>query len=52
MIDKLISFVLAQRLFFSIIFLTILGFGVKAYIELPVDAFPEISPTSQNYHEK
>ncbi|TQV62506.1 MAG: efflux RND transporter permease subunit, partial [Sulfurovum sp.] len=43
--DKLISFVLAQRLFFSIIFLTILGFGVKAYIELPVDAFPEISPT-------
>jgi cobalt-zinc-cadmium resistance protein CzcA len=45
MIDKLISFVLAQRLFFSIIFLTILGFGVKAYIELPVDAFPEISPT-------
>ncbi len=45
MIDNLISFVLAQRLFFSIIFLTILGFGVKAYIELPVDAFPEISPT-------
>jgi len=45
MIEKLISFVLSQRLFFSIIFLTILGFGIKSYNELPVDAFPEISPT-------
>ncbi len=45
MINKLIAFVLSQRLFFSIVFLVIFGFGVKAYNELPVDAFPEISPT-------
>lgn len=45
MINKFIAFALSQRLFFSILFLVIFGFGVKAYNELPVDAFPEISPT-------
>jgi len=43
--NKLIGFALAQRLFFSLLALVILGFGVKAYKELPVDAFPDISPT-------
>lgn len=43
--NKLIGFALAQRLFFSLLAVVILGFGVKAYKELPIDAFPDISPT-------
>ena len=43
--DKLISFTLSQRLFVSLFALIILGFGVKSYNNLPVDAFPDISPT-------
>lgn len=43
--NKLIGFALAQRLFFSLLAMVILGFGIKAYQELPIDAFPDISPT-------
>lgn len=43
--NKLISFALSQRMFIIILALTILGFGVKSYKELPIDAFPDISPT-------
>ncbi len=43
--NKIIGFALAQRLFFSLLAVVILGFGIKAYQELPVDAFPDISPT-------
>jgi len=43
--NKIIGFALAQRLFFSLLAIVILGFGIKAYTELPVDAFPDISPT-------
>lgn len=43
--NKFIGFALSQRLFFSLLALVILGFGIKAYKELPVDAFPDISPT-------
>lgn len=43
--NKLIGFALAQRLFFSLLALVLLGFGIKAYKELPIDAFPDISPT-------
>ncbi len=43
--NKLIGFALAQRLFFSLLAMVILGFGIKAYNELPIDAFPDISPT-------
>jgi len=43
--NKLIGFALTQRLFFSLLAVVILGFGVKAYKELPIDAFPDISPT-------
>lgn len=42
--NKLIGFALAQRLFFSFLALVILGFGIKSYNELPIDAFPDISP--------
>lgn len=42
---NLISFTLSQRLFISLLALVILGFGVKSYYNLAVDAFPDISPT-------
>ncbi|MDD5372508.1 MAG: CusA/CzcA family heavy metal efflux RND transporter [Sulfurimonas sp.] len=42
---NLIYFTLSQRLFISLLALVILGFGVKSYNNLPVDAFPDISPT-------
>jgi len=41
---KLISYALSQRLFVMLLALMILGFGIKSYKELPIDAFPEISP--------
>ena len=43
--NKIISFALARRFFVSLLALAILGFGIKTYNELPVDAFPDISPT-------
>ncbi len=43
--NKLIGFALSQRLFFSLLAIVLLGFGIKAYKELPIDAFPDISPT-------
>jgi len=43
--NRLIKAALSQRLFILLLALTILGFGVKSYQELPVDAFPDISPT-------
>ena len=42
--NNLIKFVLSQRLFISLLALVLLGFGIKAYKELPIDAFPDISP--------
>lgn len=43
--DKIISFTLSQRLFVFLSALVLLGFGIKSYNNLPVDAFPDISPT-------
>ncbi len=43
--NRLIEAALSQRLFVSLLALVILGFGIKAYRDLPVDAFPDISPT-------
>ncbi|HIP46843.1 MAG TPA: hypothetical protein EYG95_04720, partial [Campylobacterales bacterium] len=42
--NKIIAFALSQRLFLSLLALIILGLGIKSYNDLPVDAFPEISP--------
>jgi len=43
--NKLIGFALSQRLFVSLLALVILGFGIRSYMQLPIDAFPDISPT-------
>ncbi len=45
MINGIIKFSLSQRLFILLMALVILGFGIKSYQELPIDAFPDISPT-------
>ncbi|MBN2824192.1 MAG: efflux RND transporter permease subunit, partial [Campylobacterales bacterium] len=43
--NKLIGFALSQRLFFALLAIILLGFGVRSYRNLPIDAFPDISPT-------
>ncbi len=42
--NSIIKAALSQRLFVIILALVVLGLGVKSYRELPVDAFPDISP--------
>ncbi|MBY6062727.1 efflux RND transporter permease subunit [Pseudidiomarina sediminum] len=48
MIKQIITFSLKHRLFVFISFLLLIGAGVQSLRELPVDAFPEISPTQVN----
>ncbi|WP_085297203.1 efflux RND transporter permease subunit [Cognaticolwellia mytili] len=45
MLNLLIKFSLTQRLFVSIFTALAMFIGVKSWLEIPVDAFPEISPT-------
>ena len=45
MLNRLIKFSLTQRLFVSILAILVMFTGVKAWLVIPVDAFPEISPT-------
>jgi len=45
MLNQLIKFSLTQRLFVSILAILVMSIGVKSWLEIPVDAFPEISPT-------
>jgi cobalt-zinc-cadmium resistance protein CzcA len=48
MINSLLSFSLKNRLFVFISFLLLIIAGIQAIKQLPVDAFPEISPTQVN----
>lgn len=45
MLNLLIKFSLTQRLFVSIFTVLLMLIGAKSWLEIPVDAFPEISPT-------
>lgn len=45
MLNQLIKFSLTQRLFVSIFAMLTMFIGAKSWLEIPVDAFPEISPT-------
>ena len=40
-----IRFSLTQRLFVGILVLAMIALGIRAWLDLPVDAFPDISPT-------
>ncbi len=45
MLSKLVQFSLSQRLLTVLFALMVGGFGVRALMQLPIDAFPDISPT-------
>lgn len=45
MLEKLLKFSLTQRLFVSVFAIVVLTIGAKAWLTIPIDAFPEISPT-------
>ncbi|HQP21593.1 MAG TPA: efflux RND transporter permease subunit, partial [Phenylobacterium sp.] len=45
MFQRLISLALSQRLLVIVLTLALIGVGANAYLKLPVDAFPDISPT-------
>jgi len=45
MLEPVIRFSLTQRLFIGILSLTLVAIGYKSWTELPIDAFPDISPT-------
>lgn len=48
MIARWIQFSLSQRIFVLAVFAIALTAGVSAWLKLPVDAFPDISPTQVN----
>ncbi len=45
MFSQLIQFSLSQRLMICLLALVLTGFGARALLNLPIDAFPDISPT-------
>lgn len=45
MLSRLIQFSLSQRLLICLLALLLIGFGGRALLQLPIDAFPDISPT-------
>jgi len=45
MLAAVIRFSLTQRLFVGILVVVVVVLGARAWLELPVDAFPDISPT-------
>jgi len=44
MLEKLIDISLKYKLLVIVLFMTIMAFGYKSYTEIPVDAFPDITP--------
>ena len=45
MMARLIEFALTQRLLVVLFAVLIAGFGWRAFMQLPIDAFPDVSPT-------
>ena len=45
MLSKLVEFALTQRLLVSALTLLLIGAGISAFHELPIDAFPDVSTT-------
>ncbi|MDL1878486.1 efflux RND transporter permease subunit, partial [Cytophagia bacterium CHB2] len=43
MIDKLISFSLRNRVLIFIVTLLLVGLGVNAWLQIPIDAFPDVT---------
>ncbi|MDD5300074.1 MAG: CusA/CzcA family heavy metal efflux RND transporter [Gallionella sp.] len=45
MFTKLVEFALTQRLLVAALTLLLIGVGVSSFRDLPIDAFPDVSPT-------
>jgi heavy metal efflux system protein len=45
MLSRLIAFSLQQRLLVLLVVVVLAGLGLRAYLQLPIDAYPDISPT-------
>lgn len=45
MLNSIIRFSLIQRVFIGIVSFILIGLGTHSWLKLPVDAFPDISPT-------
>ena len=45
MLSHIVQLSLSQRLLVALISMLVIGFGVRAMLSLPIDAFPDISPT-------
>ena len=45
MLDRIVAFSLRQRLLVAALVLVLAAFGVQALLELPIDAFPDVSST-------
>ena len=45
MISQLIGFALTQRALILLLSALLIGIGYSAFRELPIDAFPDVSPT-------
>ena len=45
MFDFFIRFSLMQRVFVSLLTLLVIGIGIRSWLNLPIDAFPDIAPT-------
>ena len=45
MLQRLVAFSLSQRLIVLVLAVLVGGLGLYSYLNLPVDAFPDISPT-------
>lgn len=45
MLPAIVRFSLTQRLFVAVLALAVTGLGLRAWLQLPIDAFPDIAPT-------
>jgi cobalt-zinc-cadmium resistance protein CzcA len=45
MLKQLVRFSLTQRLFVCVMALMLVGLGLRAWLNLPIDAYPDIAPT-------
>jgi cobalt-zinc-cadmium resistance protein CzcA len=45
MFTKLVEFALTQRMLVAALTLLLIGVGISSFRDLPIDAFPDVSPT-------
>ncbi|MFZ5502395.1 MAG: efflux RND transporter permease subunit [Pseudomonadota bacterium] len=45
MLTRLVEFALTQRMLVAVLTLLLIGAGISSYRDLPIDAFPDVSPT-------